>query len=132
MVIDGRPIFSDDVLKNSVEETCRGVLSQWTSGEPAVLQLRDVLALVPSFSSLGRPLAGLIDSLIALDIDPRQEYQETAANTAWCLGSSMLALSKLKGWHEGLDIGIWFRRCLNRYSWSSKVLEGLVSISHLS
>jgi hypothetical protein len=124
--------FSDDAFSRSVEEICRGVLAQWTLTESSVLQLRDILALVPVFPTLGQSLAASVDSLIGSKFDSFQDYQTTAANAAWCLGSSMLALSKIKGWNDGMNLDPWFQHCLSRFSWSSKVLEGLVSISHLS
>lgn len=132
LIIDERLLLTDEPFKKSIEELCRGVLDQWVPGEQSSLQLRDVLAMVPFLPTLGRPLAVLVDSLIALDIDPHEDYRNTAANVAWCLGSSMLALSKLKGWYDEMNLDPWFQICLNRYSWSSKVLEGLFSLSHLS
>jgi hypothetical protein len=125
-------LFNDEAFSHSVEAVCREVLAQWTLTESSVLQLRDILALVPLLPTLGRPLAGLVDSLVQLDFDPFQNYQTSAANAAWCLGSSMLALSKIKGWKDGKNLDLWFQHCLSRYNWSSKVLEGLVSLSHLS
>jgi hypothetical protein len=125
-------LFNDEAFSHSVEAICREVLAQWTLTESSVLQLRDILSLVPLLPTLGRPLAGLVDSLVQLDLDSFQNYQTTAANAAWCLGSSMLALSKIKGWKDGMNLDPWFQHCLSRYNWSSKVLEGLVSLSHLS
>ncbi|KIM31383.1 hypothetical protein M408DRAFT_7156 [Serendipita vermifera MAFF 305830] len=132
LIIDDRLIFADEAFKASVEGLCRRVLDHWAPGEEAILQLRDVLSMVHLLPNLGRPLAALVNFLVALDIDTREDYQNSAANTAWCLGSSMIALSKLKGWQEEVDTNPWFWHCLNRYNWSSKVLEGLISISYLS
>jgi len=132
LIADKRMLFSNDTFTNSVEEICSNSLARWTLNEDSVLQLRDILSLVPQFPTLGRPLGRLVEVLIRSTSDPFQDYQTSAANAAWCLGSSMLALSKIKGWNDELDPDQWFGYCLNHYNWSSKVLEGLVSLSHLS
>ena len=89
--------------------------------------------MVTVFPGLEQNLVIIIETIFSAQLDvqaTREEYVRTAANSAWCLGECLVALSKAeKGWKKAQYVDRWIRLGLERYSWSTKVVEGLAALA---
>ena len=74
-----------------------------------------------------------VETIFDAELDAQatqEEYVRTAANSAWCLGECLVALSKVKkGWNKAQYVDRWIRLGLERYSWSTKVVRGLAAVA---
>jgi hypothetical protein len=131
LVDDGKISFQDEAWRNNVQTACSSLLTGWTLNQRSALQLQDILPLLPQLPGLALSIIEIVEAILKQDIDPRQDYRETAANAGWCLGSCLVALSHAGGWNEVVNVNIWFKSCLDKYYWNAKVLQGLVSIADL-
>src|ERR1700759_1321206 len=59
--------------------------------------------------------------------EPKSDYEETFANSAWILGSCMQALAKRASaeWEKQIDMESWARTSIERWGWSDVVLGGV-------
>jgi hypothetical protein len=89
--------------------------------------------LVTVFPGLEQNLITIIETIFSAQLDvqsPQEEYVRTAANSAWCLGECLVALSKVeKGWKKAQYVDRWIRLGLERYAWSAKVAGGLAALA---
>lgn len=82
---------------------------------------------LPSISS---PLVQIVETMLKSQ-DPKEDYEESYANSAWVLGSCMQGLSRRDSseWLHRVDIRSWTRICVEKWGWSDTVLNALVSLS---
>ena len=75
----------------------------------------------------------IVETIFSAKLDvqaTQEEYVRTAANSAWCLGECLVALSKVeKGWKKAQYVDRWIRLGLERYPWSTKVVGGLAALA---
>lgn len=131
LVDDGKISFQDETWRNNVQTACSILLTGWNLDQRSALQLQHILPLLPRLPGLAPSIIEIVEEILKQDIDPRQDYRETAANAGWYLGSCLVALSHTGGWNEVVNVNFWFKSCLDKYYWNAKVLQGLVGIADL-
>lgn len=131
LVTDGKMTFQNDSWKDTVQTACLSILAEWTPEERPIAQIQYILPLLPQLPGLTPAIARIVDSILKSQIDPHQNYQDTAANVGWCLGACLVALSTVNGWAKDINVDAWFKACIDKYHWNAKVLEGLVEIARL-
>ena len=98
-----------------------------------IIALQDVFPLVTVFPGLEQNLITIVETIFSAQLDvqaTQEEYVRTAANSAWCLGECLVALSKVeKGRKKGQYVDRWVRLGLERYPWSTKVVGGLAALA---
>ncbi|KAG8824346.1 U3 snoRNP protein, partial [Serendipita sp. 399] len=134
LAVDGRVRIEDAEWKSVMQSLCYRTLNGWTlvDSPSSVLQLYSILPLVSLLPGLAPLISGLVDTILQLDIDFRDNYLETPANAAWCLGACLQALGGLSGWKDGSKVDQWMKQTLDRFHWSGPVLQGLVSLASYS
>lgn len=95
--------------------------------------LQDVFPLVTVFPGLEHSLITIIETIFSAQLDiqaTQEEHIRTVANSAWCLGECLVALSKVeKGWNKPQHVDRWTRLGLECYPWSAKVVGGLAALA---
>jgi len=77
-------------------------------------------------------LITIVETIFSAQLVVQEEYLHTAANSAWCLGECLLALSEVeKGWEKAQYVDRWIRLGLERYPWSANVVGGLAALAEL-
>lgn len=92
-------------------------------------ELSDLLALADFVPEVSVHLAKIIEVMLRTS-EPKADYEETYANSAWILGSCMQALAKrpLGEWEERIDLETWLRTAVEKWGWSDVVLGGVVDL----
>ena len=89
--------------------------------------------MVTVFPGLEQNLITIVETIFSAQLDvhaTQEEYVRTAANSAWCLGECLVALSKVeKDWEKAQYVDRWIRLGLERYPWSAKVVGGLSALA---
>jgi hypothetical protein len=105
----------------------------WLDGLEQIIALQDVIHLVTVFPELEQSLVTVVETIFSAQLDvqaTQEEYLCTAANSAWCLGECLVALSKGgKDWNNGQYVDCWIRLGLERYPWSAEVVGGLAALA---
>jgi hypothetical protein len=137
---DNRLSFDDPEWRSQIETICSGRLndltdelrvnaSRWSVKDESVMDLYYILTPLPYLPNVTSSVIKVVDALLSTNVDSRQTYEDSAANPAWCLGACFKALSQCKQWSEGLDVDVWFKKCISSYAWNPSVLEGLAHLS---
>ncbi|KAG2115669.1 armadillo-type protein [Suillus cothurnatus] len=105
----------DIVWKRSVDSWIQTHLSSWEISDESVDDLYDIMSLSIFVDSLAPLLAN---------------WQASHANAAWVAGTCMQALSRCKSasWETQVDLSAWTTKIVEHWSWSDKVLMGLVAL----
>lgn len=92
-------------------------------------ELSDLLELVDLVPAISVHLVKIINSTLETP-EPKADYEETYANSAWILGSCMQALAKRASgeWEKEADLASWARTSIERWGWSDVVLGGVVAL----
>ena len=89
--------------------------------------------MVTVFPGLEQSLITIIETIFLAQLDvqaTQEEYLRTVANSAWCLGECLVALSTVeKGWKKAQYVDRWIRLGLERYPWNAKVVGGLAALA---
>ncbi|KAF8901183.1 armadillo-type protein, partial [Gymnopilus junonius] len=121
----------DIVLRNKIEGLVLGRFGDesWKEGtsDDAVAELDDILTLLPlCISSITPSLISIVDSYI--------DTNQPSVTISHILGLCMQALAKRDPteWTTKVNTEKWARRGLEKWSWSHKVLAGLVAVAQAS
>jgi hypothetical protein len=75
----------------------------------------------------------IIDTIFSAQLDvqsTQEEYLRAVANSAWCLGECLVALSKVENTPKKAQyVDRWNRLGLERYPWSANVVGGLAALA---
>jgi U3 small nucleolar RNA-associated protein 20 len=93
------------------------------------VELRDILALSRLVPSIPNILVSIIERMLDTE-DPKSDFEQSFANSAYVLGSCMQTLAKESpnDWTHKVDILSWTRSCIEKWAWSKVVLDGLVEL----
>ncbi|KZT18582.1 hypothetical protein NEOLEDRAFT_1246369 [Neolentinus lepideus HHB14362 ss-1] len=110
-------------------EWVRERLAGWEKSEEKVLELASILPLSTAITNIAEPIIRIIEAVLDIE-DPKADYENSYANCAWVLGSCMEALSTRNPaeWTVRVDLTLWAEKVVNRWTWSEKVLEGIVAL----
>jgi U3 small nucleolar RNA-associated protein 20 len=93
----------------------------------------DDLYDLTSPSTFADSLAPLLVPIIERALNtwtPEANWRASHANAAWVIGTCMQALSRCKSasWETQVDLPTWTTEIVEHWSWSEKVLIGLVAL----
>ncbi|KAG2048035.1 hypothetical protein BDR06DRAFT_943462 [Suillus hirtellus] len=119
----------DIVWKRSVDRWIQTHLSSWEISDESVDHLYDIMSLSIFVDSLAPLLAPIIERALNTPT-PEANWQASHANAAWVIGTCMQALSRCKSasWETQVDLSAWTAEIVEHWSWSDKVLIGLVAL----
>lgn len=129
LVESKRIVLEDATWKKAIQKSCAKLLDEWKLNDKSSIQLHHILALVPQLPSLAPSIASIVDNIVSLDVNPIQNYMETAANASWFFGSCLLVLGEMDELPPDSKVDVWLQHALTHYSWSSPVLEGVASLA---
>ncbi|KAG1731833.1 armadillo-type protein [Suillus paluster] len=123
----------DIVFKRSVDGWIQYRLSTWEVNEESVDDLYNILGLSVFVDSLAPLLVHIIERSLNTST-PEEDWQTSHANAAWVIGTCMQALSRCKSssWETQVDLSVWTTEVVDHWSWSAKVLMGLVALLETS
>ncbi|KAG1831616.1 armadillo-type protein [Suillus variegatus] len=119
----------DIVWKRSVDRWIQTHLSSWEISDESVDHLYDIMSLSIFVDSLAPLLVPIIERALNTPT-PEANWQASHANAAWVIGTCMQALSRCKSasWETQVDLSAWTAEIVEHWSWSDKVLIGLVAL----
>lgn len=119
----------DIVWKRSVDSWIQTHLSSWEISDESVDDLYDIMSLSIFVDSLAPLLVPIIERALNT-LTPEANWQASHANAAWVAGTCMQALSRCKSasWETQVDLSAWTTKIVEHWSWSDKVLMGLVAL----
>ncbi|KAG1788657.1 armadillo-type protein [Suillus plorans] len=119
----------DIVWKRSVDRWIQTHLSSWEISDESVDHLYDIISLSIFVDSLAPLLVPIIERALNTPT-PEANWQASHANAAWVIGTCMQALSRCKSasWETQVDLSAWTAEIVEHWSWSDKVLIGLVAL----
>ncbi|KAG1734522.1 armadillo-type protein [Suillus lakei] len=119
----------DIVWKRSVDSWIQTHLSSWEISDESVDDLYNIMSLSVFVDSLAPLLVPIIERALNTST-PEANWQTSHANAAWVIGTCMQALSRCKSasWETQVDLSAWTTEIVEHWSWSDKVLVGLVSL----
>ncbi|KAG1882502.1 armadillo-type protein [Suillus subluteus] len=119
----------DIVWKRSVDSWIQTRLSSWEISDESVDDLYDIMSLSVFVDSLAPLLVPIIERALNTST-PEANWQSSHANAAWVIGTCMQALSRCKSasWETQVDLSAWTTEIVEHWSWSDKVLIGLVAL----
>ncbi|KAG1832880.1 armadillo-type protein [Suillus subalutaceus] len=119
----------DIVWKRSVDSWIQTRLSSWEITDESVDDLYDIMSLSVFVDSLAPLLVPIIERALNTST-PEANWQASHANAAWVIGTCMQALSRCKSasWETQVDLSAWTTKIVEHWSWSDKVLIGLVAL----
>ncbi|KAG2102831.1 armadillo-type protein [Suillus discolor] len=119
----------DIVWKRSVDRWIQTHLSSWEISNESVDHLYDIMSLSIFVDSLAPLLVPIIERALNTPT-PEANWQASHANAAWVIGTCMQALSRCKAasWEMQVDLSVWTAEIVEHWSWSDKVLIGLVAL----
>ncbi|KAG1762389.1 armadillo-type protein [Suillus occidentalis] len=119
----------DIVWKRSVDSWIQTHLSSWEISDESVDDLYDITSLSIFADSLAPLLVPIIERALTTST-PEANWRASHANAAWVIGSCMQALSRCKSasWETQVDLPTWTTEIVEHWSWSEKVLIGLVAL----
>ncbi|KAG1818154.1 armadillo-type protein [Suillus subaureus] len=119
----------DIVWRRSVDSWIQIYLSNWEISDESVDDLYDIMSLSIFVDSLAPLLVPIIERALNTTT-PEANWQASHANAAWVIGTCMQALSRCKSasWETQVDLSAWMMEIVEHWSWSDKVLIGLVAL----
>ncbi|KAG1774596.1 hypothetical protein EV702DRAFT_1123142 [Suillus placidus] len=119
----------DIVWKRSVDSWIQTYLSSWEISDESVDDLHDIMSLSIFVDSLAPLLVPIVERALNTPT-PEANWQASHANAAWVIGTCMQVLSRCKSasWETQVDLSAWTTEIVEHWSWSDKVLIGLVAL----
>ncbi|KAG2752966.1 hypothetical protein P692DRAFT_201706512, partial [Suillus brevipes Sb2] len=119
----------DIVWKRSVDSWIQTHLSSWEISDESVDDLYNITSLSTFADSLAPLLVPIIERALNTST-PEANWRASHANAAWVIGTCMQALSRCKSasWETQVDLPTWTTEIVEHWSWSEKVLIGLVAL----
>ncbi|KAG0701153.1 armadillo-type protein [Suillus ampliporus] len=119
----------DIVWKRSVDSWIQRRLSSWETNEESADDLYNILNLSLFVDSLATLLVPIIERSLNV-LNPEEDWRTSHANAAWVIGTCMQALSRCESssWETQVDLSAWTTQVVDHWSWSEKVLMGLVAL----
>ncbi|KAI0764301.1 armadillo-type protein [Trametes elegans] len=123
----------DIVWKQRFQAWVEKTFASWDHSEQNVRMLEHVLELSSLMPSLSKLLVQIVNQTLEKE-DPRSEYETTYANSAWVIGTCSECLSRrsVAEWEGLVDVSAWTSRVVEKWGWSSRALEGIVSLVRTS
>ncbi|CCM06042.1 uncharacterized protein FIBRA_08288 [Fibroporia radiculosa] len=123
----------DIVWRQQLQAWVDEQITEWRHSEENALILHDILAL----SSLLKSITGPLIEVVNRTLDAREthlRFDESFANSAWVLGACLQSLSICPAAERAarVDLIAWTNKIAERWSWSSNVLFGLISLIRAS
>ncbi|KAI0364815.1 hypothetical protein BV20DRAFT_955505 [Pilatotrama ljubarskyi] len=119
----------DVVWKQRFQTWVDPTFGSWEHTEQNARMLEHVLELSSLLTSVSKLLVHIVDQELERE-DPRSEYENTYANSAWVIGACAECLSErpIAEWADSVDVAKWTAKVVNKWGWSSRALEGLVPL----
>ncbi|THH26353.1 hypothetical protein EUX98_g7834 [Antrodiella citrinella] len=126
---NGRLDLSDTAWNAKLQKWMNQRFNKWDSSSDQMLDLNPVLMLSPLFPSLSSLLIRLVNDALKTS-DPVMDYEATATNSSWLIGSCLDALSKRPAseWSSEIDLPVWTATIIEKWAWSGYCLEDLMSL----
>ncbi|RPD58084.1 hypothetical protein L227DRAFT_196304 [Lentinus tigrinus ALCF2SS1-6] len=95
--------------------------------------LEHVLELSKLLPSLPKILVNILEQTLSLE-DPRTEYDDTYANSAWIIGACSEAIAERPAgeWADLIDLPRWTALVVEKWGWSGRALEGFAPLIRAS
>ena len=95
-----------------------------------IRMLEHVLQLSKLLPSSTKIIGSILEQTLSEDQDPRTEYDDTYANSAWIIGacSESIAERPAGEWADLVNLPRWTARVIEKWGWSGRALEGFAAL----
>ena len=96
-----------------------------------IRMLEHVLQLSKLLPSSTKIIVSILEQTLSEeDQDPRTEYDDTYANSAWIIGacSESIAERPAGEWADLVNLPRWTARVIEKWGWSGRALEGFAAL----